>query len=126
MRIGIDARPLWQTGGVGRIVLNVVKELERLDRVNEYYLYSKTDFDLPFENSRWHKRLHQEKRLNPLERAFHTGVWKLIQRDQLDVFWETGHILPFGLPATLPIIISIYDLVWRLFPHTMRRRNYFD
>jgi glycosyltransferase involved in cell wall biosynthesis len=126
MRIGIDARPLsHQLAGTGRLVLNLVMELERLDQANDYFLYSKGDFRVPFENPRWRKRLQQKRRFEPSSYVFQTGVRQLIVEDRIDVFWETIHVLPFGLPGRLGKIVTVYDLVWRIFPETAERKFYY-
>ncbi len=45
MRIGIDAR-LWKETGVGRYIRNLVKELQVLDKANDYILFvRKTDYE---------------------------------------------------------------------------------
>jgi glycosyltransferase involved in cell wall biosynthesis len=37
-----------------------------------------------------------------------------------DVFWGPAHRLPPWLPASLPRVLTIHDLVWRRAPETMR------
>ena len=45
MKIGIDAR-LWNETGVGRYIRNLVWELQKVDRTNEYVLFVKTGFKI--------------------------------------------------------------------------------
>jgi glycosyltransferase involved in cell wall biosynthesis len=106
------------------MVFNLLIELGRLDQANDYFLYSKGDFVFPFENPRWRKRLQQKRKYRPLSGHFQMGVWQLIAEDRIEVFWETNHVLPFFLPRRLGKIVSIYDLVWRIFPETAQRSNY--
>jgi len=40
-----------------------------------------------------------------------------------DIFWGPAHRLPWRLPATLPRIVTIHDLVWRKAPSSMRLRG---
>jgi glycosyltransferase involved in cell wall biosynthesis len=96
-----------------------------LDQANDYFLYSKGDFRLPFENPRWRKRLQQKRRFQPSSYGFQMGVRQLIVEDRIEVFWETSHVLPFGLPGRLGKILSVYDLVWRIYPETAERKNYY-
>jgi glycosyltransferase involved in cell wall biosynthesis len=125
MRIGIDVGPLASYGGVPRIVMSIIPRLEEIDRENEYYLYSDRDFVLPFENPRWHKRV---RFLRP---RFSHALWlqtigkKLIVQDHPDLFWGTSHNLPLGLPPSMVKVLNTYDLVWRLYPETMRMRWYY-
>ena len=102
---------------------NLVKELARIDKTNEYFLYSKLDFELPFEDPRWHKRILQRRDFQPLSRYYLTGIGKTIATDLIDVFWEANQILPFWLPAHLRKVVSVYDFVWHLFPETVELRN---
>jgi len=124
MRIGIDVRPLASYGGVPRIVMSIIPKLEEIDPENEYYLYSDRDFVLPFENLRWHKRV---RFLRP---RLSGALWlqtigkKMIVQDHPDLFWATCHYLPLGLPPSIAKVLTTYDLVWRLYPKTMRMRWY--
>jgi glycosyltransferase involved in cell wall biosynthesis len=107
------------------MVFGLVSELGRLDQANDYFLYSKLDFRLPFENPRWHKRLQQKRRFRPSSYSFQSGARQLIAEDRIEVFWETNHILPFALPRRLGKIVTVHDLVWRIFPKTAERKNYY-
>jgi len=125
VRIGIDARPLAHSlAGVARSLGNILRELERLDDENVYYLYSRLDFHLPLENPRWHKHLHSRIWYRPNGLGFQTGARRLVLEDQVDIFWGTGHILPLGLPSKVRKVVTVHDLTWRLFPETMERTNY--
>jgi glycosyltransferase involved in cell wall biosynthesis len=126
MRIGIDARPLsHQLTGIGRMVAGLVNELARLDQTNEYFLYSRLDFQLPFANPRWQKRLLRRRRLHPLTYSFQAGASQLIAQDRIEVFWNTTQVSLFGLPRRIAKIVTVHDLVWRLFPRTVERTGYF-
>ncbi len=59
MKIGIDAYPLSREKftGLGAYLFNLIRELEKIDSDNEYFLYAGRSFSLPFVNSRWHIRL---------------------------------------------------------------------
>ena len=107
------------------MVLNLVRELARLDQANDYFLYSKLDFPLPIDHPRWQKRPQQKRKFQPLSGYFLTSVSKLIAEDRIEVFWETNHVLPFGLPRRLGKVLSIHDLIWRIYPKTVERKNYY-
>jgi glycosyltransferase involved in cell wall biosynthesis len=106
------------------MVAGLVNELAHLDQTNEYFLYSRLDFQLPFANPRWQKRLLRRRRLHPLTYSFQAGASQLIAEDRVEVFWSTTHVSLFGLPRRTAKVASVYDLVWRLFPETTERRYY--
>ena len=125
MRIGLDARPLSRApGGIHRLLSNTLRELERIDDVNEYYLYSPADVFLPFENPRWHKRLFSTILPRGRTLLFEAGVRSMILQDRLQLFWGTAHVLPLGLPPTVAKVLRVHDLVWHFYPETMAFGNY--
>jgi glycosyltransferase involved in cell wall biosynthesis len=124
MRIGIDARPLSDPpGGITRVVTNIVQKLERIDRENLYFLYSDRNFELPFDNLRWHKRVHTLASFVPSNLWLQTEARRMVKQDNLDIFWAPAHILPVGLPAKIRKILTVHDLVWKRYPETMEWRN---
>jgi len=125
MRIGIDARPLaGPRTGMFRVLNSIILQLERIDAANEYYLYSGRDFLLPFANPRWHKRVGSRILFVPGTLWLQVPALRLMRQDQLDVFWGTCHVLPLGLPATVSAVVTIHDVVWRMYPATMTRFNW--
>ncbi|HEV2379626.1 MAG TPA: glycosyltransferase family 1 protein [Terriglobia bacterium] len=128
MRIGIDVFPLcsrFPATGIPRAVREILRELQRLDQENDYYLYSKQDFDLPLENPRWHKRLHLgiPYLLGNLYLRIKDGIERRGDHG-LDVFWTTRtHSFPVGLPSSVGRVLTVYDVVWLLHPETMEDVN---
>ena len=51
------------------------------------------------------------------------GVATSVRRYGPDVFWSATHLVPFGLPARLPKIVTFHDAVWRDHPETMKTLN---
>jgi len=121
LRIGIDAEPLSAPcAGIPRFVSNIVRELERIDHENLYYLYSRHDFALPFANIRWQKRIHPRVPVvlgSPYLR-------RDARRPGLDLFWATRSAFPVGLPPAVTRVLTVHDLVWRICPETMALRNH--
>jgi glycosyltransferase involved in cell wall biosynthesis len=125
LKIGIDARPLARgQAGISRVAYSTVRELERLDDHNQYYLYCNRHFDLPFENPRW------QKTVQPLYSLLPGSLWlqsrafaRAARNDGLDVFWGTSFILPAGLPKATRKVLTIHDLVWRRYPQSMSWYN---
>jgi len=102
------------------VVYSIVRELERLDDHNQYFLYCNRPFDLPFENPRW------QRTVQPLYSLLPGSLWlqsnalaRAARHDHLHVFWGTLHSLPRGLPVATRKVLTIYDLVWRRYPETM-------
>lgn len=119
MRIGVDARPLSrEMTGIPRVVECVLVELAKLDQRNDYFLYSNRAFSLPFDNPRWHKRVHAYIPFLPGTFWLQTEARRMVSHDRLDLFWATDHILPLSLPRQVRTVLTAHDLVWRLFPET--------
>jgi glycosyltransferase involved in cell wall biosynthesis len=50
---------------------------------------------------------------------------KQLQKTDLDVFWSPRHILPYSKIPGIPYVLTIHDLVWKICPQTMDKRNYY-
>jgi len=116
MKIGISALPLSRVrAGTARLIQCVIEELHKIDSENCYYLYSDRDFELPWEDGRWHKRISSPLPLLPGTLWFQTVGRRMIIRDRLDVFWGTVDLLPLGLPSGLAKVLTVHDLTWPLY-----------
>ena len=108
MRIGIDCR-LWDETGVGRYTRNLIRNLERIDQDNSYYLFVKSDkekeisSDLPANfkvvstNIHWH---------TIREQVFFAGV---IEKYSLDLMHFPYFSLPINYKKTF--VLTIHDLI---------------
>ena len=124
MRIGIDMRALsGPPAGIARFVNNAVRELERIDQENLYFLYAQRSFELPFHNLRWHQRIHSVASFVPSTLWFQTEALRMVKQDDLDIFWGPVHVVPVGLPARIRKVLTVHDLTWRRYPETMTWRN---
>ena len=107
MKIGIDARLYTQTG-VGRYLRNIIEQLQRLDKKNEYFIYlRKEEFDLfDPQNTRWKKRL-VEIPLHTVKEQF--LLPKILLADNLDL----AHFPYFNVPIFYPkkYLLTIHDLI---------------
>jgi glycosyltransferase involved in cell wall biosynthesis len=113
MRIGIDAR-LWNETGVGRYIRNLVGELQKCDKKNEYVLFVKNGFkieDLGFKNKNW--------KIVPTAIHWHSveeqvKFPQLLQKENLDLM----HFPYFSLPVfyTKSFVVTIHDLIINHFP----------
>jgi glycosyltransferase involved in cell wall biosynthesis len=123
MRIGIDAYPLTREKftGLGTYLLNLVKELEKIDRQNEYFLYGCKDFSLPFKNERWHTRLIGGlKIISSISTLWLVwGCRKELTRDKIDLFIGTQNLVPIFLPRSIKKILVIHDLCVYVYPQNL-------
>lgn len=109
MRIGIDARPLRkQRAGIGTYVYNIVKYLNETDKDNEYFLFSSKEVYVDFElGNNWHV-VTEDFPVGTLWLAMRGS--SLIKKYDIDVFWGTQHVLPWGKPGKVRYVLTICDL----------------
>ncbi len=107
MRIGIDAR-FWSESGVGRYIRNLVRELQIIDKNNEYVLFvnSKTYHQLTSEKNNW--------KLIPTDIHWHSFEEQIkfpqvLNQENLDLM----HFPYFTVPIfyNKPFIVTIHDLI---------------
>lgn len=128
MRIGINATCAGNRSGTGRYAAELIRALARIDTENRYFVLVQSGSPLIEELAD-----RPQVRVEPLvgrglgsrllfERAA-LGRW--IAERQLDVFHGPAFVLPSRCPA--PSVVTIHDLVFRLFPETvpLRRRFYY-
>jgi len=116
LRIGIDARPLKaRSGGIRRYTEQLILALSRVDRHNEYRIFSpvaRPDHVTVSENFAW------EVRDAPLRSWFEL----LTPRTHVDLFHGLNYAAPLIGPT--PSVLTIHDLTVQLFPqyHPRLRR----
>jgi glycosyltransferase involved in cell wall biosynthesis len=132
MRIGFDLRPfLKEETGVGVYYKNLLFSLSRIDRSNEYFLFSsslKDRFEAskipPFEKKSFRDFALPVKMVN--------YFWYRLRWPSLDFFFHTKLDLthsptPLILPTKGKKIVTVYDLCFLDFPHLTdkeTRRNF--
>ena len=118
MRIAVDARPLVHpTTGIGRYTRALLARLAA--GTHEILLYSHAPLspDRTFGLGVRHGR-GASPALSTLYAQTHFARWA--RHDRADLFWSPRHHLPVGL-GDMPSVVTIHDLVWRLYPETMIR-----
>jgi glycosyltransferase involved in cell wall biosynthesis len=50
---------------------------------------------------------------------------KQIQQTKMNVFWSPRHVLPWTKIPHIPYLLTINDLVWKVCPQTMDKKNYY-
>ena len=122
MLIGIDGRPFYGAqAGTGRYVAELCRVLdEELPEAN-FLVYGNRPMQLPVIGKRWQQRSDVSflgSRL-PASLWYFLMAGRLAARDGVDVFWGAANFLPLGLPAKIRAVLTVYDLVFRLYPQTM-------
>lgn len=128
------ARPSGKKTGKGRYTLYLVRELLRLDRKNEYVLYTdkisgdvsalveSTPSPLPSPLSP-HISPHI-KIISKHPALWHFAVIKDFEREGGELFFSpTSYIIPAFLPKKIRSVFTVHDLISFLFPTTHHRRS---
>src|SRR3989344_7336541 len=113
MKIGIDAR-LWNQGGVGRNVRNLVLNLLELDKNNSYVLFAckqdRQSIERKIKNKNW--------KIVPANIAWHSIREQLlfpriINKEKIDLM----HFPYFSVPILYknPYVVTIHDLIFHHF-----------
>ncbi|MCL4352863.1 glycosyltransferase, partial [Patescibacteria group bacterium] len=123
MKIGIDCR-LWGESGVGRYTRNLVKELQLIDRINDYVLFvlSKDEENLKSQISNLKNKLKIKNLKLKIVKAdikWHAleeqmRLPQILNRENLDLM----HFTYFSVPIfySKPFIVTIHDLIIDHFP----------
>lgn len=114
MRIGIDAR-MYSSAftGIGRYVFELVSNLAKIDKKNDYVLFMNKpeydDYEPP--NKRFSKVLVSAKHYSYAEQVRYIGV---LRRAKLDLM----HFTHFNAPILYkrPSVVTIHDLTLSFFP----------
>ena len=124
MKIGVDARPLsYQLTGIGVYMKHLLDEIQKIDHQNDYYLISNGPIDYDPNNPRWSK---VEGRLS---NKLWSTLWIQLNvpfiavRRNLDLFWGFRHHLPLLLSPEIRTVVTVHDIVNRLYPGTMALPN---
>lgn len=113
MKIAIDIRTAaGERAGKGWYTFHIVMNLLKLDKSNEYLLYTK-DLIPGFENSK------NVKIVCVTGGGFfwHLNVARKIIKEKVDVFFApSSYIIPAILPKNIKSIVTVHDLVSFIFP----------
>ena len=126
MRIAIDARPLASPlTGIGRYTDSLVRRLVQSNDHN-WFLYSDRSLttNMPDRNN---VTIRTGDARGGSPGSLRWAQWEYVKwakKDQIDTFWSPRHHLPLLLPNAIRTVVTIHDLVWKRFPETMQRKNY--
>ncbi|MBO6556863.1 MAG: glycosyltransferase family 4 protein [Pseudomonadales bacterium] len=125
MKIAVDARPLsYPLTGIGRYTHSLLQQLTKSE--HDWYLYSDRPLlsELP-EAQNVNIRVGNAQGGTP--GSLRWAQWQYVKwarSDGIDVFWSPRHHLPLILPKKTRSVVTIHDLVWRRYPETMQRKNF--
>lgn len=106
--------------GIGQFALNVINELEKIDKENQYYLYltSSKKNTLPVERAGWCYKFIWPKKFST---QFALPFNLLLNREKLDVFFTPTHYAPRICP--MPSVIAIMDTSYLLYPEYFTKHD---
>jgi glycosyltransferase involved in cell wall biosynthesis len=112
MKIAIDIRDAaHEKTGKGWYVYNLVKEIIRLDKTNQYLLYG--NGKNPFKE---HPNVTYKK-IDSKSIKWHFLVLKDIKKQEVELFFApSSFIIPAFVSKTIKTVITVHDLVSYLFP----------
>jgi len=122
MKIAIDIRSAaGEKAGKGWFTFNIVRNLLKIDRKNEYILYC-SDFVAGFEEFKNAK----QKRISGSGIFWHIKTAIEIYKEKINIFFApTSFIIPILLPKSVRSIVVVHDLVAFLFPKTHNKKAVF-
>lgn len=117
-RFGFDLNGLPNRVGSSEVCFQLLVELEKIDKKNEYFIYlpSQPTSDMPKARRGW------EYEIIP-----NSSLWTIFalgpkaRRDKLDVFFSPTHYGP--LATRCPQVISILDVSYKYFPEMFKKRD---
>lgn len=125
MHIGIDVRNL--TGGtvtgIARILIESVRVLnDRGARLSFFWPGSRHASPLDVFTTAQHIESVFPQAGGAVAWQF-TGLPLAARQARPDVFWGPAHRLPAFMPRSIPLVVTIHDLVWHRQPETMTLRR---
>lgn len=131
MKIGVDAYYLHEKhiDGLGTYLLRLMKELSRIDAVNDYYLYTpgvcqETYAAEIFSNRRFHLRIvpglfKTSRRLWLQSPSLKRGICG----DGVELFFAGAEYFPLLLPRSISVALAIHDVAFRAMPAAISLSN---
>ncbi len=122
MRIGIRISPLTSPfTGIPVYVLNLVKEIAKLDRENLYFLYTNKPLPFPLELPENFRVVLVNRPYPKLQLWYQIGLPIRMRKDGLHLYHDTLFLLPL-LQGKIPGIVTIHDLSGLLMPEFHEKR----
>jgi glycosyltransferase involved in cell wall biosynthesis len=117
MRIGVDIKAFKNgTTGIARYLRSILDWLQKLDRENEYFLFSCAPSKYETSNPLW-KKIVTPWRLPGI--AWQQMVLPgLLKEYSIDILWAPEQMCPIFLSGNIRVIVAVYDLVFLRYPQT--------
>ncbi|MEX3894768.1 glycosyltransferase family 4 protein [Paraburkholderia sp. BR10954] len=126
MLIGIDGRSFTgHAAGTARYIAGLCRVLDDALPKAHFAVFSNVPITLPVDGPRW-SVVEDPKgwgaKLSPFE-------WYMLRAGALagqygvDVFWGGANFLPLRLPRQVRAVITVHDVVHRIFPRSMTRKH---
>jgi glycosyltransferase involved in cell wall biosynthesis len=126
LRVGVDASVFCgPITGIGWYARQVLGEMARLEPGNSWLLYASKPIVVSFDMEQIRLRFVPPKLPIPGFFWRQMTIPRLAVADGLDCFWGPAHLLPVGLPSTVPAVVTVHDLVNIRYPELMSRYNAF-
>ncbi|MBN2157996.1 MAG: glycosyltransferase family 4 protein [Spirochaetes bacterium] len=131
MNIGVDAYYLYaeHIDGLGNYVLRLLKELSRIDTVNDYYLYTPGVAHAGYADSISSNPRFRLREVPGCVRS-RRRIWlqspslrKQIIRDGVDLFFGGAEYFPLFLPKSIIVASTIHDVAFRVIPDAISLTN---
>lgn len=121
-RFGYDENGRPKRVGSSEVCFQWLKELERIDKKNEYSIYLPSDptKDMPKERDGWSYIRVPGKKLWTI-----LGLSKVLRKNKnLDVFLSPTHYGPLFI--SIPQVISILDVSYKYFPELFKKKDLYQ
>lgn len=117
-RFGFDKNGLPNRVGSAEVCFQLLLELSKLDKKNEYTIYLPVEptKDMPQERENWRYSVIPARKFWTLLK-----LPKTVRRDRPDVFFSPTHYAPPFISS--PQVISILDVSYKHFPEMFRKKD---
>ncbi len=124
MFIGVDGNEanIKNRLGSNQYAYNVLKQLNKLDKQNQYLIYLKHHpvKDLPEPSQNWQ---YQVVKSVPFWTQWRLPIALFLSKPKPDLFLSLGHYAPFI--ASMPTIVTVLDLAYLFYPKTYLKKDLF-
>ncbi|MDD5652403.1 MAG: glycosyltransferase family 1 protein [Candidatus Moranbacteria bacterium] len=132
MKIGIDIRNIGkQRTGSEVVVLELTKNILKIDRENEYLLLTDTDEKSVLDYVRKNLELEGKSNVKVVSlKAKNKFIWAgwtmpiFMRKNRLDIF-HTEYILPFFIPKDIKVVTHIHDVSFKVYRDMIMKKDLF-
>lgn len=119
MNIGIDARLLERRmTGIGRVLINLLKEIPKIDKKNKYFLFSYSSIDVDksfYSNITTVKSILPQKLFSPIWSNFLLPYY--LKKNDIDILFSVNQILPLIKIKGCKYISVVHDVIYKADPY---------